>query len=64
MFERGVIDIEHGSFTPLVLSTSGVRGPSAKVTFQMLASLISCRVFAAIQHGTWLHPLQDCLFTN
>lgn len=44
MYERRVIDVEHGSFTPLVFSTSGGWGPSATITFKRLASLISSKV--------------------
>ena len=43
-YERRVLDVEHGSFTPLVFSTSGGWGPSATVTFRRLASLISNKV--------------------
>ena len=43
-YERRVLHVEHGSFTPLVFSTSGGWGPSATVTFRRLASLISNKV--------------------
>ena len=43
-YERRVLDVEHGSFTPLVFSTSGGWSPSATVTFRRLASLISNKV--------------------
>ena len=43
-YERRVLDVEHGSFTPLVFSTSGGWGPSATVTFRRLVSLISNKV--------------------
>jgi len=38
-YERRIIEVEHGSFTPIVLSTSGGWGPSATVAFRRLASL-------------------------
>ena len=44
MYERRIIDVEHGSFTPLVMSTSGGWGPSATVAYKRLASLISAKV--------------------
>ena len=39
-YERSIIEVEHGSFTPIVLSTSGGWGPSATVAFLRLASLL------------------------
>ena len=38
-YERRIIEVEHGTFTPIVLSTSGGWGPSATVAFRRLASL-------------------------
>ena len=43
-YERRVLDVEHGSCTPLVFSMSGGWGPSATITFRRLASLISNKV--------------------
>ena len=40
-YEHRVLKVEHGTFTPLVLSTSGGCGPSATVAFKRLAGLIS-----------------------
>ena len=37
-YERLVIEVEHGTFTPFVMSTSGGMGPSASVTVKKLAS--------------------------
>ena len=42
-YERRILEVEHGSFTPLVLSTTGGWGPSAQVTFKRLASLIAAK---------------------
>ena len=39
-YEQRVLDVEHGTFTPLVLSTSGGWGPSTTVAFKRLAGLI------------------------
>ena len=36
-------EVEHGSFTPLVLSTSGGWGPSAIVAFRRLPGLIASK---------------------
>ena len=41
MYERFIIEVERASFTPLVLSATGGWGPSAAITFNRLASLIS-----------------------
>ena len=43
-YERRVLNVKRGYFTPLVFSTSGGWGPSATVTFRRLASLISNKV--------------------
>ena len=40
-YEQRINQVEHGTFTPLVLSTSGGWGPSATVAFRRLAGLIS-----------------------
>ena len=40
-YEQQVIEVEHGTFTPMVLSSSGGWGPSATVAFKRLTSLIS-----------------------
>ena len=40
-YEARIREIEHSTFTPLVLSTSGTMAPAAKVTYNRLASLIA-----------------------
>ena len=40
-YNNRVIDIEHGSFTPLVFSATGDRGREAKKFFKRLAEMIS-----------------------
>ena len=42
-YERRIIEVEHGSFTPIVLSTSGGWGPLATVAFRRLAGLLSIK---------------------
>ena len=42
-YERRVIDIEHGSFTPLVMSITGGMGPSASIFYKRLAAMISSK---------------------
>ena len=42
-YEQRVIKVEHGTFTPLVLSSSSGWGPSATVAFKRLASPISLK---------------------
>ena len=42
-YDKRVIEVEHGTFTPLVLSTSGGWGPSATVAFRRLAGLIASK---------------------
>ena len=41
MYKKKIGEVEHGSFTPIVLSSSGGWGPSATVAFKRLASLLS-----------------------
>ena len=43
-YERRILEVEHGSFTPMVFSTSGGWGPSATIAFKRLASLISTKL--------------------
>ena len=40
-YEARIREIEHSTFTPLVLSTSGTIAPATKVTYNRLASLIA-----------------------
>ena len=42
-YDQCVWEIEHGSFTPLVFSTSGGMGKCASVTYKRLASLLSIK---------------------
>ena len=41
MYERRVLEVEQGYFTPLVMSTSGGWGPSATMAYKRLASLLA-----------------------
>ena len=40
-YERRIIAVEHGTFTPFVMSTNGGMGPSATVTVKQLAALLA-----------------------
>ena len=40
-YEKRILEVEHGTFTPLVWSSSGGCGPSATVALKRLAGLIS-----------------------
>ena len=40
-YEKCILEVEHGTFTPLVCSSSGGSGPSATVALKRLAGLIS-----------------------
>ncbi len=40
-YEECIREIEHGSFTPLVLSAAGGTGPTATIVYKRLASLLS-----------------------
>ena len=40
-YEQHVREVEHGSFTPLVMSLTGGAGPAATTCFKRLASLLS-----------------------
>eukprot|EP00731_Ephydatia_muelleri_P019008 Em0011g1048a len=42
-YDQRVHEIEHGSFTPLVFTTSGGMGKCASVTYKRLASLLSTK---------------------
>jgi hypothetical protein len=41
MYERRVLEVEQGYFTPLVMSTSGGWGPSATMAYKHLATLLA-----------------------
>ena len=42
-YEKRVVEVEHGSFTPIVLSSTGGWGPSASIMYKRLASLIAMK---------------------
>ena len=39
--EERVREVEHGSFSPLIVSTSGEMGPIATVVYKQIATLIA-----------------------
>ncbi len=43
-YEQRIIEVEHGSFTPLVFNSSGGMGRAATVTYKRLAYLISSKM--------------------
>ena len=42
-YQDRMLNVEHGSFSPLIFSTSGSMGPTASVVFRRLASLLSIK---------------------
>ena len=42
-YEQRIREVEHGSFTPLVFSTSGGMGQAATVAYERLASLLAAK---------------------
>ena len=42
-YEKRVVEVEHGSFTPIVMSSTGGWGPSAMIMYKRLASLIATK---------------------
>ena len=42
-YEQRILDLEHSSFTPLVLSSSGGLGPAATSTYKRLATLLAVK---------------------
>ena len=41
--EKRVVEVEHGSFTPIVMSSTGGWGPSMMIMYKRLASLIATK---------------------
>ena len=42
-YQDRIVNVEHGSFSPLIFSTSGGMGPTASVVYKRLASLLSSK---------------------
>ncbi len=42
-YDQRVRDVEHGSFSSLVFSTAGGMGPTAKVVYKKLASMLAAK---------------------
>ena len=42
-YQDRILNVEHGSFSPLIFTTAGGMGPTASVVFQRLASLLSAK---------------------
>ena len=58
-YDQRVREIEHGSFTPLVFTTSGGMGKCASVTYKRLASLLSTK--QEQNYGATLAWVRCCL---
>ena len=66
MYKRRILEVEHDSFTLLILSTTGGWGPSAQVTFKRLASLISGKYkksYSTVKQWTY-DQIQDGLLSH
>ena len=42
-YEKRVVEVEHGSFTPIIMSSTGGWGPSAMIMYKRLTSLIATK---------------------
>ena len=62
-YEQCVLEIEQGSFTPLVFSTSGGMGSGATVAYKCLASLLY-QERVTLQYSDELASLPPILFTS
>ena len=59
-YEQCIREVEKGSFTPLVFTTSGGMGKAAKITYKRLASLLSVKreqLYSLVMGWLWC-----CLF--
>ena len=56
-YEERIPEVERGSFTPLVFSSSGGMGKAATVTYRHLASLLSNKMEFLLFHDYGLAPL-------
>ena len=52
-YQQRILEVEHGSFTPLVYSAAGGMGPAAPVTYRGIASLLAEERTAILQDH-WL----------
>ena len=63
-YEKRINKVEHGSFMPIVLSSSGGRGPSATMALKILACLLLCQARPALQQDIDIHPMQNCFLSS
>ena len=64
-YEQRVLEIEQGSFTPLVFSTSGGMGSGATIAYKRLASLLYIhQERATLQYSDELALLPHIYFTS
>ena len=61
-YEQRIQDIEHSSFTPLVLSSTGGMGPITTVFLQTVGIATSCKVGGTLFYDHGLAPLQVFIF--
>ena len=62
-YQDRILNVEHGSFSPLIFSATGGMGPTASVVFKRLASLLSAKRdelysknYPFHQMSDWFHP--------
>ena len=58
-YDQRVREVEYGSFTPLILSTSGGMGKCASVTYKRIASLLSTK--QEQHYGATIARIRCCL---
>ena len=56
-YQQRVLEMEHGSFTPLVFSATGGMGPAARVSYGRLASLLAEKKSLPYHQVIWLRCL-------
>ena len=64
-YDERIREIEHGSFSPLVFSTSGSMGPTATTVYKRLAAMIAemnNKIYSKTIH--WLVEMPPKLFTS
>jgi hypothetical protein len=59
IYKRKVIEVEGGTFSPFVMSTSGGMGPSALITIKRLANLISDKT--STPYSSVMSTIRCCL---
>ncbi len=60
-YEQRIIEVEHASFTPIVLSASGGLAKGATIFFQKTCHNARREVGPAVQHNYWLAQMYHLL---